>query len=355
MKPSCVEIFCGGGLSALGIESAGYRILGAYDINRQAVTMYNNCDLLAPVANRCDLATIDWEEERSRFMRMYQGLLGERIDLLAGGPVCKAFSPGGTVFGTEGAADERNTWPLAIRALAALKPRYALFENSFGMGRKKFEGYIAQLRTEFSKLGYSCSIEQIDCIDYGVPQHRKRIIFRLSEFNAKYVWTPPRIGAFAKGVLMHLMMEAGLPYRSTISDILYAGPLMSATGEPMLKPLSAKALAYYLQEDAKGVQVHVKKHPPLLGGRPASTVVSVYKKGVPYGVFKQGVQPGGKPLYYHVQPRLAACLQGLPDGFYLSGSKTALLEAIGNGFPPQASFAICHHLRGAMISHGVGA
>jgi len=75
---------------------------------------------------------------------------------------------------------------------------------------------------------------------------------------------------------------------------------------------------------------HVKKHPPLQLDQPASTVVSVYRKGVPYGI----VDYHG--TLHHCGPRLAARVQGLPDDFDLSSmSKTSALESIGNGFPSQ--------------------
>lgn len=78
---------------------------------------------------------------------------------------------------------------------------------------------------------------------------------------------------------------------------------------------------------------------------PASTVVSVYRKGVPYGV----VERDGN--LFLCGPRLAARLQGLPDSFRLdSMSKTAALEAIGNGFPPRAMAACVEAVRTAF--HG---
>jgi DNA (cytosine-5)-methyltransferase 1 len=285
------ELFCGMGMSSLGIVRAGLDLKVGVDMNPAAIRAFNAQAILPPVG--------------------VVGLVGavplpEDLDLLSGGPVCKAFSPGATLFGTAGKDDPRNTFPYFMAEVEKYRPRYVLIENTSGM--RSFGGYVDELVGTLNALGYWCDVLDLDCWWFGIPQHRKRVVFFASRTAERWkVSVPPH----------------RLPGPEVVGDVLQPPP--AGDPWPLLIPLSPKALDYFLRDPR-----HAKKHPPLIPQKPASTVVSVYRKGVPYGVvFIDGE-------YFHCGPRLAARLQGLPDEFDLSMMvKTSALEAIGNGFPPQ--------------------
>ena len=225
-------------------------------------------------------------------------------DLLSGGPVCKAFSQGATLFGTDGKNDSRNTFPMFFVALEKCSPlpSYVLIENTSGL--RRFGGYISELTAKLKHLGYAVDIREVDCFDYGIPQHRRRVVFT--------AWLHKH------GVSPWCVRLPGPRQGPTT-----VGKCFSRTKDPLLQPLSAGELAYMNRDDR-----HFKKHPPLRMGKAASTVVANYKRGVPYGL----VEKAG--VIYRCMPRLAARLQGLPDAYDLSSlSVTAALDGIGNGFP----------------------
>ena len=285
-----VELFSGIGISAIGIVRAGHRLVGAVDCEQRFIDTLNAQTILPNVG--------------------IAGLVGEvRVppaELVCAGPVCKAFSPGATLFGTAGAEDDRNTFPALLKHIRLHGPEHVLIENSYGL--RRFTGYVDELINTLGTYGYVVSFDEIDCYDFGVPQHRRRVVFLCSKRKLWEVKTPSRrpLGPKTVGECLRMPAPEHDPW-------------------PLIKPVSAKGLDYFTRDPR-----HVKKHPPLQLDQPASTVVSVYRKGVPYGI----VDYHG--TLHHCGPRLAARLQGLPDDFDLSSmSKTSALESIGNGFPSQ--------------------
>lgn len=105
------------GMSALGWARAGFDLEIAVDLNSKAVRAMNRQAILPPVGVASGVGVVP---------------LPEGLDLISGGPVCKAFSPGATLFGTKGQDDPRNTFPLFMEEVRLYRPRYVLIENTFG-------------------------------------------------------------------------------------------------------------------------------------------------------------------------------------------------------------------------------
>jgi DNA (cytosine-5)-methyltransferase 1 len=286
-----IELFCGMGMSALGLQKTrDIDLVGAVDLNCGAVNAFNQQRILPPVA-----------------ICGYVGdhVIDDDVDLVSGGPVCKAFSPGATLFGTKGQEDERNTFPFFLEDVEYYDPDYVLIENSYGL--KRFAGYIDELIEQLEYYGYEVDAAEIDCYDYGIPATRRRMVFLGSKRGPWIIKVPKRRPAGPR----------------TVGDCMKPPPARDPW--PLLKPLSAQALDYFLRDPR-----HRAKHPPLTMDKRASTVVGNYAKGVPYGVVER------RGRLYHCMPRLAARLQGLPDSYDLSMMrKTPALRAIGNGFPYQ--------------------
>jgi site-specific DNA-cytosine methylase len=284
------ELFCGMGMSSLGLVSAGVDLLIGVDISRSPVEAFNLQSFLPPVAVQGSVAEVS---------------LPAGLDLISGGPVCKAFSPGATRYGTLGQQDPRNTFPLMFSDLATYEPTHVLIENTVGLLR--FSSYVEELLNTLSYMGYHTITTEVDVFDYGVPQHRKRALF-LGSRRGRWVVPEPR---------------SRLPGPEVVGDVMYEAPKNDPW--PLVHEVPEQSLNYYLRSAERQ-----RKHRPLTMGLPANTVTATYSKGAPYGI----VVIEGK--YFGCGPRLAARLQGLPDEYDLSSfSRTAALTAIGNGFPYQ--------------------
>jgi site-specific DNA-cytosine methylase len=287
-----VELFSGIGLSSIGLVEAGVELVGACELHPLFVKAFNAQSILPPVAISSDID--DYEIPP--------------CDLLSAGPVCKAFSPGATLFGTAGSDDKRNTFPHLFRAIERSDPRYVLIENSYGLQR--FKGYLGEILEKLKNMGYHVIWDEVDCFDYGVPQHRRRVVILGAKDGPWYIFKPDQ----RNGPM-------------TVGDCMRNPPPTDKL--PLTRPMSEGEKAYWNRDPR-----HAKKHPPLNLWKPASTVVGNYKRGVPYGVVEIPSQTELVSLHM-CNPRLAARLQGIPDTYNVdAGSRTRMLEGIGNGFPP---------------------
>ena len=168
----CVELFAGAGGAALGLEAAGFEHAALCEWDPHACATLRAAGL-GPVV-----------EGDVRDLDAIEAVAGPSCDLLWSSFPCQAFSMAGKRLG---ASDERNGWPWTVDALNRFRPRWFLAENVRGLithsteghpdpfqcPRCYFEGVILpQLRARFAFVGWWL----LDAADYGVPQHRRRVI-----------------------------------------------------------------------------------------------------------------------------------------------------------------------------------
>ena len=115
------------------------------------------------------------------FSRIDQLLNGRSLDLIAGGPPCQAYSlVGRSRSGETILADKRNyLYKYYAEFLKHYEPEYFVFENVQGLLTAKNENgilYFDKMRKLFREAGYETEYKLLWANDYGVPQHRKRII-----------------------------------------------------------------------------------------------------------------------------------------------------------------------------------
>jgi len=207
----CIEFFAGAGGAALGLEAAGieHAALCEWDPDACATLRaaglgpvvegdVRDLDAIEAVAFQSDeaiwnqagdalldsdLEGEDWCLERERLAIEIQEA-DRTIDLLWSSFPCQAWSTAGK---REGASDERNGWPWSVDAIDRFKPRWFLAENVYGLLTHSAEGHpdpfkcprcyfenviLAQLQARFAHVGWWL----LDAADFGVPQHRRRVI-----------------------------------------------------------------------------------------------------------------------------------------------------------------------------------
>lgn len=159
MAPTFVSLFSGCGGFDLGFQQAGYRCLGAFDINPLAVEVHrrnlkSNADVL-------DLA------------RHYRTLRGLAPDVLLAGPPCQGFS----TLGRREFSDPRNPLLVLVARIAdVLRPKVLVVENVAGVVAGEHRHYWDRLATKLRRLGYAVAEQPCDAFDMGVPQHRRRML-----------------------------------------------------------------------------------------------------------------------------------------------------------------------------------
>lgn len=120
-KLTVVDLFCGGGIGAVGVKCADFNIIYALDNNKYAVETYNenieNCCIQQDI-RKLDISTIP------------------DSDIILGSPVCKSFSFAGN---NNGFSDEKygDLTSYYVEIIKYKKPKALVFENVKGMISKK--------------------------------------------------------------------------------------------------------------------------------------------------------------------------------------------------------------------------
>lgn len=185
-----LSLFSGAGGLDIGFHRAGFDIVGCVEIEKQY------CETL--IVNRDNKryfnpdAKIYCQDIRSFDASEFADI---GIECVIGGPPCQPFSAAGRrAGGVPGMQDERGMlFESYCNVLRTLKPKVFVFENVYGLkGANDGEAWTEIVRS-FSEIGYTIDAEILDAADYGVPQHRERLIL-VGRLSGDFVFPEPTHG-----------------------------------------------------------------------------------------------------------------------------------------------------------------
>jgi DNA (cytosine-5)-methyltransferase 1 len=207
-RPIGIDLFAGAGGMSLGFEQAGFDVRAAVEIDpiHCAVHKFNfpECAILPKSVQ--DISGAD--------IRKAAGIGNATVDVVFGGPPCQGFS----LIGHRSLDDPRNRLVLDfVRIVAELDARAFVFENVKGLTVGKQLLFLTELIKAFQDAGYDVrtSWKVLDAADYGVPQHRERLIL----FGAKR-GTPVPEYPMALTVPADMQTKSALPVGPTCEDAL---------------------------------------------------------------------------------------------------------------------------------------
>lgn len=94
--------------------------------------------------------------------------------VVSGGPPCQGFS---TAKGKRCIDDPRNSlYKEFVRVVKETLPLFFIFENVPGLVSIGNGEVIKQITEDFANCGYNIAWEILNAADFGVPQHRRRVI-----------------------------------------------------------------------------------------------------------------------------------------------------------------------------------
>lgn len=154
-----VSLFCGAGGLDLGLIHAGHQIVWANDNDADAIATYRHN--IGPHALLADICEVPSEKIPD-------------ADAVVGGFPCQGFSQANLL---RHAGDERNTlYQEFLRVIGHKQPKWFLAENVRGILSLDRGRAIAQIERDFVGAGYRVAKRLFNVADYGVPQHRQRVI-----------------------------------------------------------------------------------------------------------------------------------------------------------------------------------
>ncbi len=112
-------------------------------------------------------------------------LVGKRsVDIIIGGPPCQAYSLAGRIRDEHGMRDDYRNYLFEsyVKIVNHYKPAFFVFENVIGMLSAAPDGtpIVDKIRDSFDKAGYAVIDDfkkaLFDVADFGIPQHRRRVI-----------------------------------------------------------------------------------------------------------------------------------------------------------------------------------
>jgi DNA (cytosine-5)-methyltransferase 1 len=165
-----IDLFCGAGGLTHGLEAAGIEVVAGVDIDptcEYPYTANNNAAFLLKSVE--DIAGSD----------LIDHLKGASFSVIAGCAPCQPFSTY-----SQGKADpEDKRWKLLnhfARLVNEVQPDLVTMENVPRLEKQSvFSKFVVNLR----KHGFHVFHEVVNCADYGVPQHRQRLVLLASKLG----------------------------------------------------------------------------------------------------------------------------------------------------------------------------
>ena len=168
-RPIGIDLFAGAGGFSLGFEQAGFDVAAAVEIDPVHCAVHKFNFPRTAVIPRSVVGLLAAE------IRLAAGIGGRTVDCVFGGPPCQGFS----LIGQRIIDDPRNRLVLEfVRIVAELGASTFVFENVKGLTLGQHKKFLDELVDAFDRVGYTVRLpwQVLNAADYGVPQHRERLI-----------------------------------------------------------------------------------------------------------------------------------------------------------------------------------
>jgi DNA (cytosine-5)-methyltransferase 1 len=341
LKPTVADLFCGAGGLSLGLRDAGLDVLFAADWDDAAVETYQSN--LGDHVHKSDLSI---------------GPGVPAVDVVVGGPPCQGFSSAGM----RRLGDGRNSLVRSFAELIVrLRPAAFIFENVEGFLTAEDGRYVFELLEPLIESGYRVHLRKINAANFGVPQHRKRVI-AIGGLGWDPRFPEPTHSAYgapgARRAYGHLPRTE--PFAQAVADLPPATP--EPPGVPQghyFKPLAGvdleRAMALGPGETMRDLPIDLhhdsfrrRAFRRVMDGTPTEK-----RGGAPAGLRRlradepsKAITGGARSEFLHpvehrpLTLRECAKLQTFPDSFVFKGSPSEQAQLVGNAVPPRLARAI---------------
>ncbi|MFB4308399.1 DNA cytosine methyltransferase [Actinomadura sp. GTD37] len=359
-----VDLFSGAGGLSLGVERAGWTVALSVDNDPRALETHRA--YFPGLALNIDLGDPEGRAELISLLRRAE------IDLIAGGPPCQPFSRAGRSkirsLVDEGRRDpldlRRELWRAYLEVVREVSPRAVLMENVPDMALGDDFCIVRTIVDKLENDGYYTEARLVDAWQYGVPQHRKRLIVLARKDSHVFTWPDPGervILSEAIGDLPKLPEDdpvgaRQLPYResrdkSGFLELMREGmeDNNDVVWDHMTRPVRPDDLVVFKMMKAKTLYSAI---PENLRRYKADTFDDKYKRLDGTDLSRSITAHIAKDGYWYIHPkqhrtltvREAARIQTFPDRFRFAGTRSDAFRQIGNAVPPSLGEAAARGL-----------
>ncbi|MEV5754945.1 DNA cytosine methyltransferase [Actinoallomurus sp. NPDC052308] len=361
-----VDLFSGAGGLSLGLERAGWTVVMSVDNDVRALETHRAN--FPGLAQKIDLGDPD---ERDKLVDL---LSGTEIDLIAGGPPCQPFSRAGRSkikslvdAGKRDPLDHRKElWKAYLDVVLRISPRAVLMENVPDMALGDDFQVVRTIADALEEVGYYTDARLVDAWQYGVPQHRKRLIILARKDSHEFTWPKASERVHLRDAIGDLPMlpeddpvgDRCLPYRepgnkSGFLELMREGVEDRNTiWDHMTRPVRSDDLVVFKIMDSKTLYSAI---PENLRRYKADTFDDKYKRLAWDELSRSITAHIAKDGYWYIHPeqhrtltvREAARIQTFPDRFRFAGTRSDAFRQIGNAVPPRLGEAAAMTLKPA--------
>lgn len=185
-KIRLLDLFSGCGGLSLGFHQNDYQIVGAIELDKDAVTshalnFHSNDDFFDGHSKPRDIKKTNPAKLFKEFG--LEGEVGEQIDIIVGGPPCQAFTRVGRAKLRETRGDSNaflndsrsQLYKRYLEYVRILKPVAILMENVPDVLNYGGVNICDLVCNDLAKQGYKCRYTLLNTVYYGVPQMRERM------------------------------------------------------------------------------------------------------------------------------------------------------------------------------------
>lgn len=332
-----IDLFCGIGGLSLGFEQAGFEVLSAIDMWKDAIITFNH--------NRKDkVAKVETVEEFNQ--NDLQDLVNKNhISGIIGGPPCQGFS----TVGRREIDDPRNKMYLEFyNAVKIANPDFFVIENVKGMLTLNKGAFVKDLLERFgvNGLGYNISYQLLNAADYGIPQNRYRVFF-VGVKKGEFVFPEP--------------FGYQLTAKDGISDLEHSNneKYGSEPQNEFQRVMRANSQHPINQDYTAHTEQTISIISQIPDGGNIRSLPSEYWQIRKYnkafermGTFKPSntIDTGHRNYFHYNEPRIptvreSARLQSFPDDFEIIGTRGSQYKQVGNAVPPMLAKIIAESIK----------
>lgn len=346
-KPVVASFFSGCGGMDIGFDRAGFDVVLASDQWDPAAETYrhNFGETRFLETDVRELEPSDIEAAISE-----QGYDPENVDVVIGGPPCQGFSRlnNERIELDEMEKDERNTlFEEFLRIVTILDPQLVLMENVRDLINRQTsdDRYVKDLIVQqFKAEGYKCEYRVLEAEKFGVPQKRRRIFFigTNRDVPIRFPNETHTDGQFRTA------SEALADVSDRLPNMTYAN-----TSERIIEKIKHVPPGGYYRDLPDRLKTKKYRcgceetdncpHDPVIVKRYGTYLRRLHPEEPSLTVSNNAFIHPTEDRY--LTPREMARLQTFPDEFAFCGTKTEVMQQIGNAVPVQLAEVLAQHLK----------